>query len=410
MDKLIKVVQINAVYGVSSTGRNCLELAEAAKNHGIEMHSAYAIEGPFAPENGTLIGDPLDRKIHALYNRLTGLQGYASGRATKKFIHYLEQVKPHIIHLNNLHSNFINLELLFQYIQANSIAVIITLHDCWFYTGRCVHYTVDNCHKWQDSCGNCPRLKKDNPSWIFDRSTKMLYDKKHWLHDIKNLTVIGVSDWITNEAKQSPILEKAEFKRIYNWIDTDVFKPETEKKAMWCKKWEVDPSTFIVLAVASNWSLDKGLAKFNQLRPLLDNNFLIVLIGNLPQDFELYSGIVNIAETHDVRELSSLYSSADAYLNLSTEESFGKVIAESLSCGTPVITSKKTANPELVVEGRTGYIVDTNDKVSVIASLNKIKSETRKSYSKECREFALANFNIYDRVLDYMKLYKSIGF
>lgn len=408
MSELIKVVQVNAVYGVSSTGRNCLELAEASKSYGIEMFSAYAIEGPFIPEKGILIGGNFDHIFHALYNRFTGLQAYASTSATKKFIHYLEQVKPHIIHLNNLHSNFINLNIFFRYIINNDIPLVITLHDCWFYTGRCVHYTVDNCQRWQENCGNCPRLKKDNPSWFFDRSRKMLNDKKNWFHATSNLTVVGVSDWITNEARKSNILHNAKFKRIYNWVDIDIFKPEKENKNIWCKKWGVKESTFIILAVASNWSVDKGLDKFNQLREYLDNNFLIVLVGNLPVNFELCSNIVNIKETHDVQELSSLYSSADVYLNLSIEESFGKVVAESLSCGTPVITSNETANPELVIDGKTGYVVDTNNYSEIIQSLNEIKKQTKKHYSMECREFALKNFNILDRISDYMNLYKSI--
>ena len=59
----IKVLQINAVYGSSSTGRNCLELDEAAAGAGVEMYSAYAVQGPFESVRGYLIGNCLDRKV-----------------------------------------------------------------------------------------------------------------------------------------------------------------------------------------------------------------------------------------------------------------------------------------------------------------------------------------------------------
>lgn len=61
---------------------------------------------------------------------------------------------------------------------------------------------------------------------FFDRTSKMWNDKKRLWLSIPNLAVVGVSDWITNEAKKSPMFKNAKIiRRIYNWIDLDVFKP-----------------------------------------------------------------------------------------------------------------------------------------------------------------------------------------
>ena len=53
----------------------------------------------------------------------------------------------------------------------------------------------------------------------------MFNDKLTLINRIENLAVIGVSDWVTDLARQSPVFSNAKIiNRIYNWIDVDVFK------------------------------------------------------------------------------------------------------------------------------------------------------------------------------------------
>ena len=69
-----------------------------------------------------------------------------------------------LVVLGNLHSNFVNIPMLFKYFTDYKIPVVIVLHDCFMYTGKCCHYTEDNCYKWQTECRNCKFFKKNNPS------------------------------------------------------------------------------------------------------------------------------------------------------------------------------------------------------------------------------------------------------
>src|SRR5690606_16107830 len=114
---------------------------------------------------------------------------------------------------------------LLKYIAQKDIPTVITLHDCWFFTGKCFHYTAVGCYKWKEECNHCPRVHKDNPSWFFDRSKKMYQDKKEWFGRMKHLAIVGVSDWITGRATQSLLKNARIITRIYNWVDFDVFKP-----------------------------------------------------------------------------------------------------------------------------------------------------------------------------------------
>ena len=190
----MKVMQINAVYGVGSTGVIVEDLHNLSLKNGIESYVSYSTtnKNPAEIENGYVIGDTLGKKIHAVLSRVGGKQAYFSSSATKKLIGHIESVKPDIVHLHNLHSNYVNLNLLLDYLAKKDIATVVTLHDCWFYTGGCFHYTAAGCNKWQEACGNCPKKKQDTPALLTDNSAKILADRKKYFGKIKNLIMTGV--------------------------------------------------------------------------------------------------------------------------------------------------------------------------------------------------------------------------
>ena len=130
----MKVLQINAVYGSGSTGVIVKDIENAITDCGGKAFVAYQ-RAPFKPVNSYRIGNALDWKMHALYSRVFGKQAYFSKCATKKLLKWIDEVSPDVIHLHNLHSNYINLPMLLKYVAKKNIATVVTLHDCWFFTG-----------------------------------------------------------------------------------------------------------------------------------------------------------------------------------------------------------------------------------------------------------------------------------
>lgn len=400
----MKVLQINAVSGIRSTGRICVEIANHLKKNGDEAYIAYSVGKPYP--QGYKIGNWFDAKYHALLSRILGTQAYFSVSATKKLVNYIHKLNPDIVHLGNLHSNFINLGILLKYLSNNNIPTVITLHDCWFYTGKCTHYTTENCFKWQKSCGNCPRIKKDNPSWFFDRTKMMHHDKKIWLSSIPKLAVIGVSDWITNEAQKSFLSSAKIITRIYNWIDWELFSPKNVENL----KYQMGlQDKFIILGVASTWSEAKGLDKFIELAKIINFDMHIILVGRIPSksNFILKDNITHIDETHNVSELVQYYSAADVYLHLSKEETFGKTIAEALSCGTPAIVYDSTACPEIVGEG-CGYVLKGTDISELVEAILKIKSKNKSKYAHNCIKHVKKNFDYNTNLEKTTDVYKRL--
>ncbi|MBR5544176.1 MAG: glycosyltransferase, partial [Clostridia bacterium] len=102
------------------------------------------------------------------------------------------------------------------------------------------------------------------------------------------------------------------------------------------------------------------------------------------------------------------YSMADAMLSLSVQETFGKMTAESIASGTPVIGYNSTATPELIGNG-CGKVVELNATIDEIAqAVEEIRENGKDKYFNTCVEFARNNFDKNKLISDYIDLYKEM--
>lgn len=400
----MKIVQINAVYNISSTGRTTTELHNALLQKGHESYVLCSKTNKYGDMNVECISTEVDIKLHGLMSRLSGKQGYFSSCATRKIIKRLNEIKPDVVHLRNLHGNYINVPMILKYLAENNIATVVTLHDCWFFTGKCCYYTDDNCDKWQYGCGNCPALKKWNKSWLFDKSAEMLADKKHLFSNIEKLGVIGVSDWITNEAKQSILKDTKIVKRIYNWIDLQQFSP---KDTMALRKDLNIENDFVVLGVSQYWSVEKGILKIIDVAKRMPE-CKFVLVGKMIESYDLPENVICIGLLSNADELAKYYSMADVLINPSVQETFGKTTAEAIASGTPVIGYNVTATPELIGVD-CGIVLELDCETDeIVNAVKTIRSNGKKHYFENCINFAQNNFNKNNLIDEYIEVYKQL--
>lgn len=400
----MKIVQINAVNGILSTGRTTRELSKALRERGHDSYVIYGEGEVLEGEQTYKMGSWWGHKLHGLCSRITGLQGYFSRYSTVKMLHYLKKLQPEIVHLRNLHSNYIHVNLLLRYLAKEQIPTVITLHDCWFYTGRCSHYTKNKCYQWKTGCKRCPNNQNNMPSWFFDRSKKMWLDKKKYFQELDHLAVVGVSDWITSEAGKSFLTHGKLIKRIYNWIDLQTFLPRDTTQLRQELGLE---HQFILLGVASKWERGKGLHHFLSLAERLAKDFTILLVGGMEEDITLPPNVINIPLCSDLDQLAMYYAMSDVLVSLSKEESFGKVMAEALACGTPLVVYNSTACPELVGEG-CGYVAKHNRLKEIYDGILKIHENKKEYYSPHCRNYAIENFGLSQGVEAYIELYGTL--
>jgi len=399
----MKIAQINAICSGASTGRTTLELSQSLEANGHDNRVFYSY-GKNPDEYAVRIGNTFDRKMHAVLSRLTGLQGYFSHLATARLIRQLKAYAPDVVHLRNLHGNYINLRMLLRYLAKSDTPTVLTLHDCWFYTGKCAYYVSAECSRWQEKCGHCPllHLDKNNPTFFFDTTSKCLADKKKWFAAIPRLAVVGVSRWVAQEAGKGSILADRNPITIYNWIDFDVFHP---RKSELRQKHGLE-GKFVILTVASFIDKIKGLREIVEIAAQMPEHWAIVSIGKTTE--ALPKNVIHIPQTDDANALAEYYSMADVCMNTTLYETFGKVTAESLCCGTPVVVYRNTASPELVEDG-CGEIVEQEQGVpAIMAALQKVEAAGKESYSAKCLEKAHAQFSKEAGVSAYIELYQQL--
>lgn len=367
----MKVLMINSVSGIRSTGRICTDIAEVLIQQGHECKIAYGREDvPKKYRNISVrIGDEFGVKLHGLRSRIFDDTGFGSRRATERFIAWVKEYNPDVIHLHNLHGYYLNIEVLFKYLETADKPVIWTLHDCWAFTGHCTYFDFVGCDKWQTHCKNCPN-KKDYPkSILFDRSYKNYDDKKHLFTSVKNMTIVTPSRWLAGLVKQS-FLREYPVQVIYNGIDLAVFKPTPSD---FRQRYHLEDKQ-VILAVASIWDKRKGYGDLLKLVKFLEENQRLVIVGvSNKQQKTLPSNVIGILRTNSPKELAQIYTAADVFVNPTYEETFGMVNIEALACGTPVITYNTGGSPESI-DSKTGIVLDRKSINELSAAVNISKS------------------------------------
>lgn len=386
----MKILMINSVCGIRSTGRICTDIADALEKQGHEVKIAY---GRFdVPEiykkYAVKIGNQLGVYFHAGEALLMDNSGMLSKNVTVKFIEWVKEYNPDVIHLHNIHGYYIHVPTLFNYLKECNKKILWTLHDCWSFTGHCAYFDFVDCKKWKTGCFSCELKHEYPPSVLLDKSKENYLVKKNMFTGISNMTLITPSKWLADLVKES-YLKEYDVKVIHNQINYNVFYPVAsdlkEKYHILDKK--------VVLGVASIWEKRKGLDDFVQLSQKLNEDYVIVLIGlNKKQLKSIPKNVIGIEHTSNVQELAQWYSCADVFLNLTYEDNYPTTNLEAIACGTPVITYNTGGSPESAK-----YYGMTVEK----GNLEEVADIVSKEQYKNCRKEDITD----DFISSYLQLY-----
>lgn len=390
----MKIVQINSVCGVGSTGRICVAVSRLLTQMDVENYVLYASGKSEYPLGIRYMTDK-EVKWQALRSRILGNYGFNSRRATKRLLRELDRIQPDIVHLHNLHGHNVHLGMLCSYLKERGIKVFWTFHDCWAFTGYCPHYDMAGCGQWKTQCEAC--MQRSHYSWFRDRSADLYRKKKEALLGL-DMTVITPSQWLADQVKQS-FLKEYPVKVIYNGIDLSVFYP---RESDFRQKYHLE-NRHIVLGVAFGWGPRKGLDVFAELAERLGDAYQIVLVGtNDAVDRQLPATVISIHRTQNQTELAEIYSAADVFINPTREEVLGLTNIESCACGTPVVTFATGGSAETIHE-LSGCSVP-KDHIDALESQIRRICESKPYTVEDC----VARAGLFDanaRFRDYVELY-----
>lgn len=399
----MNIIQINATAGIGSTGKIMIDLDGIinSDNNGF-MICAYQNNNlsnnlfSFNNKNSNYV-----LKKNILISRITGIMGHRHTKETYEAIKWLDEKQPDIVHLHNIHGDWIDYRVLFKYLKEKNIPVIWTLHDCWAFTGRCSHFELCGCEKWKSGCFKCTNKHVYPITYFFDHSSRLWNEKKNIFTGLEKMTIVTPSMWL-KEYVENSFLSKYPVVVINNGIDTDIYKPVTSKS----KYYDGIQDKKIILAVASSWSTFKGLDDIMILNNLINHDlYQIVIVGLNDKQMEMCpDNIVGVSRTNSQEELVELYSGADVFINLTYQDNYPTTNLEAISCGTNVITYNTGGSPESIPNKE--YIVNQGDVQKVYELIVQICQSPKEK--QKLREYAINHFDKNIKFNDYIKLYKKI--
>ena len=401
----MRIVQINGG-AKGSTGKIMMGIAEVARAQGHEVMCASPITTTNRDAGEDCgyyrIGTFNSRRVNVALARITGFNGCFAWFETYKLLKKIDEFKPDIIHLHNLHDSYINLPMLFSYIKKHNVPTVWTLHDCWAFTGQCPHFTIVKCDKWKVGCHNCPQYK-EYPASLYDNTKKMWQLKKKWFTGVKNMTIVTPSEWLAGLARES-YLKQYPIEVINNGIDLNVFKPTHSN---FRERYEIPAEKHIILGVSFAWGYRKGLDCFVEIAEKLGEQYQIVLVGTDDEiDKNLPHNIISIHRTQNQKELAEVYSAADVFVMPTREENYPTVNMEAIACGTPIVTFRTGGSPEML-DDKTGIVVEANN---IEATEKAIKDICEKKGCND-EDYIVAyskKFNMQKRFTDYIELYATV--
>jgi len=252
------------------------------------------------------------------------------------------------------------------------------------------------------------KLKAPVLTTVHSQMTPQLDEVLAQFNHLKNCYFVSISQ------AHKKLAKKARIDRvIYNGVDTNLYKFQPKKKdyLLWIGRLSKakDKKGNFIDPKGVKWAI--RLAKETNSKLLISGNVEDVEFFNLEVKPHLskkikWLGKVSSEQPLTKKQVVKLMQEAKAFLmTINWHEPFGLVMAESMSCGTPVIGFDRGAVSELVINKKTGFVVKPKEG---IRGLKKALKKIGEIKLENCREHIEQNFSLDKMVENYEEFYLKI--
>lgn len=315
-----------------------------------------------------------------------------------KILKQIEKSAPDIVHLHTIQGGRIKIEDL----ALIHRPIVWSLHDMWPFTGGC-HDSL-GCDKYKTLCGACPILGSSKAK---DLSTQVFERKKRAFTHL-NFTVVGLSQWITNQASESVLLQGKRILYLPNPLDTHFFQSIDKKMAREILGLPLDKKLVLFENredLEKETRITRLLEAFQELKR---QKVEMVVLGSALEtslDFPIHG----LGDLQDDISRKIVYSAIDVLVEPSSRETISPLLLESLSCATPVVAFRHGPYSETIEHGQNGYLAKPFDPKDLGMGLDWIFYHPNyKQLCLKAREKALENYAFPKVLPAYQKLYEEV--
>jgi glycosyltransferase involved in cell wall biosynthesis len=270
----------------------------------------------------------------------------------------LNRIKPDLINVHNLHSANWPISLVKTCLK--TAPVVWTLHDCWSFLGS--YYPTNTIPPSQ-------KLKKEiNYFWESIKENPTT----------NKLSAVTPSIWMKQQADKS-------FWGDYNVESIPNPVPDSYfllKDRLACKRvLNLCENKITILCIAGNLSEERKGGQF--IKDIIESDWSsdiqFLLLGGSASHLNSSDNVINLGFIRDEITIQMAYNAADLVVHPAPIDNLPNTVAESLSCGTPVLAFDTGGLAEMVIPQRSGWLVPSGNQAEMIDTL-KIILKT-KSYS-----------------------------
>lgn len=228
--------------------------------------------------------------------------------------------------------------------------------------------------------------------------------------------IVTVSKNLKNRLINEIKIKPEKIIHIPNGVDTNKFN--IYRKEFTRKKFGFKKGDFIIGIVArldpikNHKTLISAFKEIVTIHP--NTNLVIVGDGSLRNKLEnqtyqlgIKNKVIFMGERDDVPEILKTF---DIFVLPSLNEGMSNTILEAMATGIPVIASNVGGNPELVVDGRTGFLFPSNDVESLVQKIKTYIShpELKQKHGYNAHKRVEEKFSLDQMVRRYEELYLEL--
>jgi len=408
------ILLVSNVYGTGSIGKLVQSSHLDNLNKNIRSYVLYGRGEQSLDKNVVCIEDIWDVAFAKLKRNLFSRQWVGTKLMTGEIIMVIKDMKPDIVHVHAVNDDFVNYKKLFKYLSKHNIKTVYTNHSEWMYVGSCGGHAY-SCTKYiSEKCFACPR-NYSNACVTFNLKNKLISSFKK-----ENLVITSVSPWLDERSRNSMIFKDYSNNVVLNGNDIGSYEPSFNSVDEFLVNYKTkdnkegssnneDKPIYIKTVLFVTPSLSNELKGFRYVIELANKNpsihFVAVSLQNdwkdtIPNNITLITGGVS------KNDLATLYTYSDLTILTSEQETFSMPVAESLTCGTPVV-GFLAGGPESIAlgNGASSFV-----KYGDIEALNiEMNNMLKKKFKKEAiKKVAIEKYSVETMAKEYRKVYSKL--
>jgi glycosyltransferase involved in cell wall biosynthesis len=207
---------------------------------------------------------------------------------------------------------------------------------------------------------------------------------------------------------------------IYNGVDTQRFRPRSSERISLRKKFGLPQERFIVGTVGRTVTIKDHPTLLRAVESMvlkgIDAHALLVGSGpelernrQLVKDSSVLARRVTFVGSSD--EVPDILNTMDVFALTSISEGMSNTLLEAMAAGLPVIATNVGGNPEVVVDGDSGWLFRARDVEALVSRLMSLASDEnqRRQLSLAARQRIVERFSLARMLNDYSNLYLELA-